>query len=137
MLSRMQRLDISRCALVCQQNFSMNFIGPRGAEALGEALSTNASLVRLNFDSCSIADKGGEAIARGLESVLSLRWLNLANNRLGVHTADALCTVLQVRLLALCLRAWAWARDPSHGARVRGESRLIDGVCRRIRGRRW
>ena len=109
MLSRMQRLDISRCALVCQQNFSMNFIGPRGAEALGEALSTNASLVRLNFDSCSIADKGGEAIARGLESVLSLRWLNLANNRLGVHTADALCTVLQVR------SSWRCAYGPGLG----------------------
>jgi len=76
-------------------DFSANIVGVRGAESLGEALSTNANLVRVDLGWCSISDKGGEGIARGLESTVSLCWLNLANNRLGIQTADAICQALQ------------------------------------------
>ena len=77
-------------------------MGERGGVLLGDSLTTNGRLVRLDLSNCGLRDAGAKAVGHGLESSMSLRWLNLSANRLGIQTAQALCTTLEASLPLKC-----------------------------------
>lgn len=76
-----------------------NSIDDRGAQLLGEALSTlhscNRTLISLNLGFNRIGDAGAGHIADGLRLNRSLLWLSLAHNRIQDTGALKLAEVLR------------------------------------------
>jgi hypothetical protein len=69
-------------------------IGPRGAQALGEMLSVNATLKVLRLYSCSIWDEGAGPLAAALRQNRTLEELSLGNNGITHVGAAAIAAAL-------------------------------------------
>eukprot|EP00435_Cladocopium_sp_Y103_P073598 s374_g44.t1 len=84
---------------------SGNEIGDDGAQALGDGLKENKSLVLLLLENNSIGDAGAQALGEGLKENRSLEKLDLNSNSSGDAGAQALGESLKENrsLLELCL----------------------------------
>jgi Leucine Rich repeat len=69
--------------------------GFSGAAALGDSLKVNTILQQWDLGNNALGDNGAEAIAQGLAVNTALRWLNLAHNRIGPAGAQALASALR------------------------------------------
>uniref|UniRef100_A0A7S0GU38 PH domain-containing protein n=1 Tax=Amorphochlora amoebiformis TaxID=1561963 RepID=A0A7S0GU38_9EUKA len=82
-------------------NLSGNFIGDKGAEAIGEGLAQNQVLLSLNLNKNKIGDEGGVAVAEAVRKNTSLQDLYLQGNELGSNASVALTRTAQ---MSSCLR---------------------------------
>ncbi|XP_054406981.1 leucine-rich repeat-containing protein 71 isoform X5 [Pongo abelii] len=89
----------SGCLRIAHLSLRNNNIDDRGAQLLGQALSTlhscNRTLVSLNLGFNHIGDEGAGYIADGLRLNRSLLWLSLAHNRIQDKGALKLAEVLR------------------------------------------
>lgn len=99
---------------------SCNIKGRSGAAALGESLTTNTVLQRWDLGNNALGDTGAAALADGLAVNTALRSLNLAHNRIGPVGAAALAEALR-RNTAL-----TWLNLDSNRIHDDGVERLAD-----------
>ena len=64
-------------------NLANNKLGDEGAEAIGNALKVNTTLLTLNFNLNKIGDIGAESLAVGLKFNTSLKSMSLRYNIFG------------------------------------------------------
>lgn len=74
---------------------SCHIKGHSGATALGESLKVNNVVQRWDLGNNALGDTGAAAIADGLSSNTALKWLNLAHNRIGPAGAAGLADGLR------------------------------------------
>eukprot|EP00163_Fabomonas_tropica_P009757 TRINITY_DN1963_c1_g2_i1.p1 TRINITY_DN1963_c1_g2~~TRINITY_DN1963_c1_g2_i1.p1 ORF type:complete len:609 (+),score=128.23 TRINITY_DN1963_c1_g2_i1:262-2088(+) len=83
------QLDISALS-----GINRNHIGQRGADALGECLSKNRSLLSLGINMNGIGIEGAQSLSRGLAGNKVLVRLDLSGNNLTAEGVEAFCGAL-------------------------------------------